>query len=166
MKKNLYLQQKRREEVVKSMAKKLAVPGESPEIVEKKRKKKTRNVFVIVAFTIMSMIALSVIFYYVRQELVFHITDHSEEVNCPVALIDDAYNRGEITVNDYGSYLMDILIRYDSLPEDFRVNNPLVFRDAIFEKLANSWDNFRPDLRRSMVKNIPQIEKKLESSQK
>ncbi len=160
MKKGFYLDQEHKDEVVSSMAKKLADHDDT--FVFKRKKKDYRPFFfVVVGFCFIGVIVVMALMP--SSERIEKVYEEPAAPSCPVRLIESAYERGEIGVNEYGSYLTDILVRYDSIPEIYKVDRPMIIPDDIYLRLLAVWGVLRPDLRRSILEDIPQLESKIDA---
>ncbi len=161
MKKGFYLDEKHRDEVVSSMAKKLADRDET--MVFKKRSDPVPLFFVIIGICLVAVIAVVALVSFGEKEVEQPVAAvESAAPASPVELIETAYERGEITINDYGVYLTNVLVRYDSVPEAYRVERPMIIPDDIFIRLLRVWKRIRPELRVTILKDIPQLEQMVE----
>ncbi|KMQ51037.1 hypothetical protein CHISP_1960 [Chitinispirillum alkaliphilum] len=159
MKKGFYLEQKHRKDVVRSMAKKLA---DHDETLVFKEKRESRILYLLLpgAFIIL-FLSLLIFLPRMRPEPSGHVAEVEEVTTCPVLRIEAAYERGEIGANEYGAYLSDVLIRYDSLPAEYRVERPIINPEEVFSRLAGIWDNIRPSLKDALIDDFPHLEKRI-----
>ncbi|MDG5813550.1 hypothetical protein QA601_00520 [Chitinispirillales bacterium ANBcel5] len=159
MKKNAYIEEKRRHDVVSSMAKKLATPDQT--MVFSEAKKRSHKLTLIASSVVFIVIMIVVGVTYTLKGSTGGPEGVSVQVNSPVQKITDVYHREEISVEQYSMLLTDVLVRYDSLPEHYRVEAPLIDPEEIYQKLARVWPLVDVEIRNTILKDIPQLESRL-----
>jgi hypothetical protein len=149
-----------RERLVKSMAGKLAT-GNGLEVIAVSRRKKTARKFIYISIPVVLFIIAGIILY-VKSPKTTSLTVKSESrvtqrVSLLMVLHRDLEDK-KITVNQYAFYLRDILIRYDSLPSEYRPARPLVVTEDIYDSLCAVWSKIDQKNRAQLFKELPKIE--------
>ena len=163
MKKNIYLKEKHRKDVVSSMAKKLAVPDESIVYRDSGKKESGWKIILVSLFVCTVFFVMYMVFTSQKKALPAAEVVTENTPDCPILRISASYDRGEINVNEFAGYLANVLVKYDSLPKKFRVEHPVIRPDEIFGMLNNAWPRIRPDLRDSLIQNFTQLQENKQS---
>ncbi|MBN1600943.1 MAG: hypothetical protein JW915_04995 [Chitinispirillaceae bacterium] len=159
----MYREQKKmedREKLVKSMASKLAT-GNGLEIIATARKKKKLQVVVYSASTVLLFLIIAIILYSKApdKDLSSEKADNSDnlKINSLGLLANDLRNKA-ITFNQYAFYLRDMLIRYDSLPQQYRPAMPDLRTQDVYDSLSVIWSRIDLKNRQQLLKDLPKLE--------
>lgn len=149
-----------RERLVRSMAGKLATGNGIEVIAVSRRKKKARKVlYICIPVALFIIICIVVL---VKSPGTTAITIKSgqpvvQRISLLQLLHQDLENR-KLSVNQYAFYLRDILIRYDSLPSEYRPARPVVVTEDIFDSLCAIWPKIDMKSREQLFKELPKID--------
>jgi hypothetical protein len=144
---------KTRDELVASMAKKLAVPGN--------RDKKRVNPYVLWIST----------FAFCFSVLLFLLASHGKKKEAMVALeskqhvmlenpiqkLQTAYSDGFLSVDQYALYLSYLLVNYDSIPVQYKPAVPVVSEAQVYKALSELWLEISPERRELLRIKLPKF---------
>src|SRR5665647_1140298 len=132
----------KKDQVITSMAKKLADVStvDDLERIKKKRGKKTNRIYII---AVMVFVCLSVTIYTIeksrREQKVQQISVVSlANQDSPLNRLTDALKGESVSVDQYAMLLSDLLVRYDSLPERFKTNAPVILNEDVYRSLMGA----------------------------
>jgi hypothetical protein len=149
-----------RERLVKAMAVKLATGNGIEVIASSRRKKKARTIIYVSLPVLLFIIAAIVVF--LKSPGTTAISIKSDQPVTPeislLQLLHQDLEEKKITVNQYAFYLRDILIRYDSLPPQYRPDRPSVNTDEIFDSLCVMWPKIDLKVRAQLLKDFPKFD--------
>jgi hypothetical protein len=156
-----------RERLVRSMAGKLAT-GNGIEVIAVSRRKKIVRKYIYISIPVVLFIIIGV-FLFIKSSGTTEITFKSEQkvtqrIDLLQLLHQDLENK-KITVNQYAFYLRDILIRYDSLPLEYRPARPAVVTEDIYDSLCAVWPKIDQKSRAQLFKELPKIDTYLKEFQ-
>lgn len=156
-----------RERLVRSMASKLATGNGIEVIASSRRKKRARTVIYLGVPVILFIIAGIVISVKSpgTAAIAFKSGQPSTSKVNLIQLIHQDLEIKKITVNQYAFYLRDILIRYDSLPSQYRPARPVATTENIYDSLCAVWSKIDLKNRAQLLKELPKIEEYLREFQ-
>lgn len=156
-----------REKLVKSMASKLAT-GNGLEIIAAARKEKKRNIVIYSVSAVVIFLIVAVILYSkAPDQNVYNSesgTSQTTRTNTLELLSLDLRNK-TITINQYAFYLRDMLIRYDSLPQQYRPAMPDLKTQDVYDSLCAIWTRIDLKNRQRFLKDLPKLEQHLKEYQ-
>ncbi len=148
-----------RERLVKAMAVKLATGNGIEVIASSRRKKRARTLIYLSIPVVLFIIAAIVII--VKSPGTAAITVKSNHHSAPkinlLQLLHQDLEEKKITVNQYAFYLRDILIRFDSLPMQYRPERPAIITEDIFDSLCAVWPKIDLKNRAQLMKDFPKM---------
>lgn len=150
--------------VISSMARKLADVSNANDL-KKKRKKKLTKPYLIYSSIAVIVTVLTIAVFFVNtstQKQTANITIDSIVQKYPLQNLNDAYKNGSITADQYAIYLRDYLIKYDSLPENFKQEGSVVLSDHIYKALIDVWMKLNLRTRASLIKDLPDLNPHIE----
>lgn len=150
-----------REQIIASMAKKLAENSSSEIIVKKKLSDK--YIYFIVAAVLLAGLSIGIAISFNNKGTIEE-NEESEKVSRidnPVVKLKNAYDDKMINENQYAIYLKDLLIRYDSLPEKYKVISPVVSDKEVFDELSAIWPDLSNNIRLELTNAIPDVENRI-----
>jgi uncharacterized integral membrane protein len=149
-----------REQLVRSMARKLAT-GNGIEIIAAARKRKRSRIVIYTTSGILLFLIVAVILYLITPDQVTFNLDFNKsekpEINLLQLLSKDLTEK-KITFNQYVFYLRDILVRYDSLPKQYRPAMPDVKTQSVYDSLCAVWKKVDLQKRQQLLKELPKLE--------
>jgi hypothetical protein len=156
----------KKDQIINSMAKKLADVSavDDLERIKKKRVKKTNRVYII---AVMIFVCLSVTVYTIektrREEKLQQVTMVSlVNQDSPLKRLTDALKDESVTVDQYAMFLSDLLIRYDSIPERFKTDRPVILNEEVYRSLMGVWMQLQHQTRNKLAKNLPALRPRIE----
>lgn len=159
MKKNISIVMTR-DQVVASMAKKLADTNGS----SKNQKKRWEKAFIIngVIIGLLILITGSVFSFKSPRTFIKNIktTQGALTSDSPLSRLSTAYNQRHINHDQFALYLKDLLVRYDSLPQDFKTERPIIKEVQVHDELLNVWPSVSLDARLIILKELPKFAEK------
>jgi hypothetical protein len=153
----------KREKLVSSMAKKLAIGNGDKIIAASKRKKKFQKIRYIALGVAAFSIFGCIIYLHIPRQV--HLTPEmirqiQEQKNPATLLYTDLLDKN-ISPDQYALYLKDILVRYDSLPEKYRLDTPFIKASDVYDSLLSVWPLVNPRVRNSILNLLPDLEVRL-----
>ncbi|MDO5575716.1 MAG: hypothetical protein Q4F84_01440 [Fibrobacter sp.] len=147
-----------REQIIASMAKKLAKKSHS------ECEKNSKNFITILTVLVLSIVIITATLCG-KKNLTNEQTPNHETYShdTPLMRLKSAYHNKVICVNQYASYLMDMMVRYDSLPEKYKAATPIISDKDVLDELANIWPNVNSSVKMELVKTIPVVNSKIAS---
>lgn len=145
--------------VISSMARKLADVSNANEL-KKKKKKKLKNPYLVYSSIAIIVTILVIAVFIVNmsmQKQTADITIDSIVQKYPLRNLNDAYKNRSITADQYAIYLRDYLIKYDSLPENFKQEGSVVLSEHIYKSLIDVWMKLNLKTRASLLKDLPDL---------
>jgi hypothetical protein len=137
-----------KDKVVSSMAKKLANENTAADI-EKIKKKRKRKPIIGYVVAVLFTVVMTVSFYFAI--LSTDKVQEKQRVAVQQALQDNPLSRLRtalandiITADQFAFYCRDILVRYDSLPEQYKTDKVLLSRDEVYASIIAVWFNLYP----------------------
>lgn len=156
----------KKDQVITSMAKKLADVStvDDLERIKKKRGKKTNRIYII---AVMVFVCLSVTIYTIeksrREQKVQQISVASlANQDSPLNRLTDALKDESVSVDQYAMLLSDLLVRYDSLPERFKTNAPVILSEDVYRSLMGVWMQLNHQTRNKLAKTLPSLNPMIE----
>lgn len=148
------------------MAKKLADVStiDDLERIKKKKVKKSNRVYII---AVMVFVCLSVTVYTIektrREEKLQQVTMASlVNQDNPLKRLTDALKDESVTVDQYAMFLSDLLVRYDSLPERFKTDRPVILKEDVCRSLMGVWMQLNHRTRNKLAKTLPVLKPRIE----
>jgi hypothetical protein len=157
----MYREEKRREErdrLVRSMAGKLAT-GNGIELIAAARRKKRSPLLYIVGSIVFVSIGM-VLFFHTPEKIKINLNSNNsaiKKVNM-IQLMHKDLDESKISVNQYAFYLRDILVRYDSLPQNYRTDSPDVQAQDIYDSLCATWSKLSNNSKGQLLQELPKLE--------
>lgn len=147
-----------RDEVVASMANKLADGA----IVANNSTKKNRHKKVMIKCYIAVGVLILLITIALRnkspqEETGSTYLKSATVLQSPFLKMKTAFNEGTISVDEYALYLNYLLVKYDSVPEQYRTPRPIVQEKQIVEELKKIWSKINLSTRKKIERDIPQL---------
>jgi hypothetical protein len=142
------------------MAKKLAENSSSEIIIKKKLSDK--YIYFISVAVLLAIVSITAISF--NNKSTVQLNQEPERVSRidnPVAKLKNAYDDKVINENQYAIYLKDLLIRYDSLPEKYKVTSPVISDKEVFNELSAIWPDLSYNIRLELVNAVPDVEKRI-----
>jgi hypothetical protein len=166
----MYREEKRREErdrLVRSMAGKLATGNGIELIAAARRKKKLPTYLYITASIALFVITGLVLFFHAPEEIELKLNESTSEVKkvTMIQLMHKDLDERKITVNQYAFYLRDILVRYDSLPQNYRANICVEQTQDIYDSICATWSKISNNSKGQLLKELPKLESYLKEFQ-
>lgn len=149
-----------RDQVVASMARKLADSGNGDFVVTS-QKPSLKKVFVILSIILLVFASLTGVFFTRTSSATLSGKSQKTEVmvqNNPLHKLREAFRDQRISADQYALYLEDLLIRYDSLPQQYKVSRPMVKGDEVFHEYRDIWPKLSLRTRAKLVKDLPNLE--------
>lgn len=145
-----------REEVIASMANKLAVGS----VVNTKRKVRRRIIIInIVVILIFGTLVLSFSFSKKshKQQQSHSYLKTASMVQSPLLKLKTAFQSGTIGADEYALYLAYLLVKYDSVPEIFQTPRPHINGNEINAELDKVWNYLSMGRRNKIKELLPQF---------
>jgi hypothetical protein len=156
----------KKDQIITSMAKKLADVSTVNDLerTKKKRVKKTNQVYII---AVMVFVCLSVIVYAIektrREEKLQQVTLASiTNQDSPLRRLTEALKDESVTVDQYAMFLSDLLVRYDSIPERFKTDHPVILNEEVYSSLMGVWMQLQNQTRNKLAKILPALKPRIE----
>jgi hypothetical protein len=150
-----------REEVVASMASKLAVGDGGPKVYKSKKKLSSKNIYILIS---------AVVFLSGMTWLYMSQNDPPKESQVrglnnasfiykqnPLTKLKAAFHEDKISADYFALYLKDVLVRYDSIPNEFKVSRPVVKQNDVYRELSGVWTQLSPVVRSTITTELPQF---------
>ncbi|HLV31841.1 MAG TPA: hypothetical protein VKY57_09755 [Chitinispirillaceae bacterium] len=150
-----------REQIIASMAKKLAENSSSEIIIKKKLSDK--SIYFIAAAVLLAIVSIGTAISFNNKSTVQQSQEPEKvsRIDNPVAKLKNACDDKLINENQYAIYLKDLLIRYDSLPEKYKVTSPVISDIEVFDELSAIWPDLSYNIRLELINAIPDVEKRI-----
>jgi hypothetical protein len=150
----------RREVVVNSMTRKLAEHGKTPQNSVKYKK----------LFIILPITTGIVVFFFIVLLLIRPDTNEYDQIDRsvanafenPLSKLRKSMNEGNLSTDQYAVYLGYVLFRYDSLPEVFKADRPVIRALDVYDELENVWPRVGKRTKEYLQDNIPDLQLKME----
>lgn len=157
MKRNIFRNMSR-EEVVASMANKLA---EGTVLTSNKKKTHSKRIFVVVGIISGGIICLLLLFAVLGKSQNKE-TDTSYLKNISVAQsphfkLKTAFNEGKIGVNEYALYLDYLLVKYDSVPGQYKTPRPFIDSKEVDVEIRKIWGRLSIRTRSRIIQDLPHL---------
>ena len=157
----------RREKLVTNMARKLAVGNGVQKIAAEKRKKKLQRLTYIAAVVMAFLISGLIIYFHLPKQYKYDPEQFriSQAQRNPVNRLSADYQEKKISADEYALYLKDILIRYDSLPDAYRIDIPFIKATDVYDSLIAVWPFVNLRIRKTLQDQLPKLEHQLKENQ-
>jgi hypothetical protein len=156
-----------KDKVVSSMAKKLANENTAADIEKIKRKRKRKPIigyFAAVLFTVV----MTVSFYFAI--LSTDKVQEKQRVAVQQALQDNPLSRLRtalandiITADQFAFYCRDILVRYDSLPAQYKTDKVILSRENVYASIISVWFNLYPKTKIALTRELEGLKEAVEN---
>lgn len=151
-----------REQVVATMAKKLAAKGSTDFVVQKK--KKLRLIYLFSALIAAVLITVILIICRSKSETpAYNGILTSTHVQSPLVKLRDSLANGKINIDQYGIFLKELLVNYDSLPPAYKTSHPVIKDTEVYNAFAEVWPRLSIGTRARITKALPEIQSKIGS---
>lgn len=157
-----------REQVVASMAKKLS-QGSGKEIFSTQKKKGMKPhlyLYIIMSILIVSTAITGIIV--TRNTANKLLNSAAPKLAAvflsPLELITAAHREEKISTDQCALYLKDILVRYDSLPPEFKPNHAVIADTSVYKALVTLWPHVSLQTRSSITTRLPKLEEQLNAA--
>jgi hypothetical protein len=149
-----------RDQVVATMARKLAEKSSTDFAVHKKSK--NRHVYIYAAAVTVVLVIAIIITGRSKLQIPLSASNVSSIQNeNPLLKLSDALADGEITVDQYGIYLKELLVNYDSLPQAYKTSHPAIKDTEVYSAFAKVWPRLSIGVRTRITKELPVIQSKI-----
>ena len=150
-----HLKEKQRKKVIDAMSKKLATPGE-PAIIIKRRKR-----YIWMFVTVVICTTLSLIYFIVANYTPVFEQKSTLSANSPFLLIKTAYQSNTLTEDEYAVLLCKLMVKYDSLPDNYKVPHPYIDVNEVYTAIRRLWPITMQSTREYLLLEFPSLEDKL-----
>lgn len=152
-----------RTQVVLNMSNKLAAKGDNDFVAAAKNQPSQNKIWF---WILMSLFILVVTFPFllVRQnkKVESSVTTAPQVINAnPAQSIMQSYKSGNITPDLCARYLGYILFRYDSLPDEYRLQRPIVKSNDVYKALLEIWPKVSYTEKNSLKSQMPNLDERL-----
>jgi hypothetical protein len=150
-----------RDQVIAAMANKLAVGNSQVNIKPNfKPVLKSRKVVIAVAGFLCTVLLLGTLLSLDNADKKVRDKEKSSQrdvisVLNPLIKLKAAYVEKEISAELYACYLRDLIVRYDSIPDKFRLSRPIINQKEVYSELSVVWELISPGLRMTINKDLP-----------
>ncbi len=156
-----------REKFIDSMAKKLADGGSVEKTIILHRRRHIRTANYIYLAVALSVISTGITYLLMTGRIGAGLTGNDSGLQTTFAkntidLLNDDLASGKISTDQYAIYLMNFLIRYDSLPDIYKPGKTFVTSDQVYRALFAVWPKISPQIRTFIMKEMPFLERKWE----
>ncbi|NLD94863.1 MAG: hypothetical protein GX639_19585 [Fibrobacter sp.] len=155
-----------KDKVVSSMAKKLANEEMAADI-EKIKKKRRRKPLVGYVAAILFTVVMTVLFYFAI--LSTEKVQEEQRIAVQIALEDNPLSRLQtaltndlITADQYALYCRDLLLRYDSLPEQYKTDKVILSREDVYSSIISVWFNLYPRTKAALTGELVGLKEAVE----
>jgi len=149
-----------RDQVVATMVKKLADKSSTDFAVHKKRKTGYLYIYA-AAVAVVLVIAIIITGRSKSQIPVSTIIASSTQNESPLLKLNNALADGKISIDQYGTYLKELLVNYDSLPQVYKTNRPVIKDTEVYGAFAEVWPRLSVGTRARITKELPVIQSKI-----
>jgi hypothetical protein len=147
-----------KDKVVSSMAKKLANENTAADI-EKIKKRRKRKPIIGYVVAVLFTVVMTVSFYFAI--LSTEKVQEKQRIAVQMALEDNPLSRLRtalandiITADQFAFYCRDILLRYDSLPDQYKTEKVILSREDIYSSIISVWFNLYPKTKSILTKEL------------
>jgi hypothetical protein len=156
-----------KDKVVSSMAKKLANENTAADI-EKIKKKRKRKPLIGYVVAVLFTVVMTVLFYFAI--LSTEKVQEKQRVSVQQALKDNPLSRLRtalindiITADQFAFYCRDILVRYDSLPQQYKTEKVILSREDIYSAIVSVWFNLYPKTKNTLSRELVGLNEAVEN---
>lgn len=156
-----------KDKVVASMAKKLANENTAAEIEKNKKKRRRKPILGFVVAVLFSII-ITVLFYFailstekVQEEQRVAVQEALQDN--PLSRLRTALTKDSITADQFAFYCRDLLVRYDSLPEQYKTDKVILSRDDIYASIVSVWFNLYPKTKIALTRELDGLKDAVEN---
>jgi len=147
-----------KDKVVSSMAKKLANENMAADI-EKIKKKRKRKPLIGYVVAVLFTVVMTVSFYFailstekVQEEQRVAVQQALQDN--PLSRLRTALKNDIISADQFAFYCRDMLIRYDSLPVQYKTDKVILSRKDIYAAIVSVWFNLYPRTKVVLTKEL------------
>jgi hypothetical protein len=149
-----------RDQVVATMAKKLAYKSSTDFVVHKKKKK--GYIYIYAAAVAAALVIAIIMTARSKPQIpVSTIIVSSTQNESPLLKLRNALADGKISIDQYGTYLKELLVNYDSLPQVYKTSHPVIKDTEVYNAFAEVWPRLSIGARTRITKELPVIQSKL-----
>ncbi len=155
-----------KDKVVSSMAKKLANENTAADIEKIKKKRKRKPIIGYVAAVLFTII-VTVSFYFailstekVQEEQ--RVAAYKELQDNPLSRLRTALANDIITADQFAFYCRDLLVRYDSLPAQYKTEKVILSRKDIYAAIVSVWFNLYPKTKIALTSELVGLKEAVE----
>ncbi len=156
-----------KDKVISSMAKKLANEDTAADIEKIKKKRKRKPVVGYVAAVLFTVV-MTVSFYFailstekVQEEQRVAVQKALEDN--PLSRLRSALTNDIITADQFAFYCRDLLVRYDSLPEQYKTEKVILSRGDIYAAIISVWFNLYPKTKITLTRELTGLKDAVEN---
>jgi hypothetical protein len=155
-----------KDKVVSSMAKKLANENTAADI-EKNKKKRKRKPLLGYMLAVLFTVVMTVSFYFaiVSTDKVQEEQRAAVQValqDNPLSRLRTALSNDVITADQFAFYCRDLLVRYDSLPEQYKTDKVILSREDIYASIISVWFNLYPKTKLALTRELDGLKNAVE----
>jgi hypothetical protein len=148
-----------RDQVVATMAKKLADKSSTDFAVHKKKKNGLVYFSAVIAAILITTILIAG--RSKSETSVSTALSTSSQNEGPLVKLRGALANGKITIDQYGTYLKELLVNYDSLPQAYKTSHPVIKDTEVYSAFAEVWPRLSIGTRTQITKELPEIQSKI-----
>jgi hypothetical protein len=156
----------KKDKIITSMAKKLADVTAVDDLarIKKNRGKKNDRIYII---AVIGVLCLSGIIYTIeksgREQKLQQLSVASLVNNDnPLNRLTNALKDESVTVDQYAMFLNDMLLSYDSLPEKYKTDSPVILNEDVYKSIMRVWMQLNHQTRNKLIKNLPALKPRIE----
>jgi len=156
-----------KDKVVSSMAKKLANENTAADIEKIKKKRKRKPIIGYVAAVLFTVV-MTVSFYFailstdkIQEEQRVAVQKALEDN--PLSRLRTALANDIITADQFAFYCRDILVRYDSLPEQYKTDKVILSREDVYASIVSVWFNLYPKTKVTLTRELAGLKEAVEN---
>ncbi len=153
-----------REEVIASMAGKLAEGS----VVSAKRKSRQKILLINLTVILLSGTMVLVVSISMSKKPLYNKQDYSffqtaSVMQNPLQKLRNEFQKEIIGADDYALYMAYLLVRYDSIPENFKTPRPKIISDEVYAELDRIWEHISLRMRQRITTELlPQFRPKMQ----
>jgi hypothetical protein len=80
----------------------------------------------------------------------------------PLMRLTEALKDESVTVDQYAMFLSDLLVRYDSIPERFKTDRPVILNEEVYRSLMGVWMQLNYQTKNKLAKILPALKPRIE----
>ena len=155
-----------KDKIVSSMAKKLANVSTIDDLnkIKKQRNRKPVPVYLV---AIVITVCITAAFYFASSSNEEMRAKKIAAANLmlkdnPLTKLNIALKNDVISPDQFAMYCKDLLVRYDSLPDNFKTARPVISSNDVYAALGSVWLQLYPQTKSKLTKELPGLSGKIE----